>query len=434
MERYKAKNRTISNTLFNLALDRAREDDLSNALVMLKKSLKFYKANVESRNLLGLIYYREGEIVNAIIQWTLSKNFQTQSNKALEYLMRLEKDKDTEVYFEAIKNYNIALENAKIGRKDLAMVYLYKAVDFNPNYLKALNLLGLLLIEIKDHIKAGYYLIQARNIDKTNFQANKYMNYVISKTGKKEAKERKIENVYSIKKLEADDAVVPHKYIKLSTNQKVIFTVIGIVVGFLSYATLISPIVAKSFDSASKTDVVKFAEKVNEQNKTIRDLTIENTELKDFYNEASVRLKAYEEQNKTFTAQYETLNEIIELFDNGYISRAAKEYVDLDKESITDDTLVSLLNTARSKIEGIGAKRLCELGTESWNGGNKNQAIAYYQLSLSINPNDPETMFLLARLHQNMGKTKEANELFDKIIGQHPDSKYAVRSREARGY
>ncbi|MBQ2204324.1 MAG: tetratricopeptide repeat protein, partial [Lachnospiraceae bacterium] len=77
---------------------------------------------------------------------------------------------------------------------------------------------------------------------------------------------------------------------------------------------------------------------------------------------------------------------------------------------------------------------LCELGTESWNGGNKTAAASYYQLSLSINPDDPETMFLLARLYQSLDKNKEANEIFDKIIAQHPQSNYARRSREARGY
>ena len=43
-------------------------------------------------------------------------------------------------------------------------------------------------------------------------------------------------------------------------------------------------------------------------------------------------------------------------------------------------------------------------------------------------------MFLLARLYQNLERYKEANELFDKIIAQHPESNYAKRSREARGY
>ena len=44
-----------------------------------------------------------------------------------------------------------------------------------------------------------------------------------------------------------------------------------------------------------------------------------------------------------------------------------------------------------------------------------------------------ETMFLLARLYQNLDRNKEANSIFDKIIAQHPQSNYAKRSRQARG-
>ncbi|MCQ2610021.1 MAG: tetratricopeptide repeat protein, partial [Lachnospiraceae bacterium] len=355
-------------------------------------------------------------------------------NKANVLLEKIDKDSDTKDYINAIKNYNMALDNAKMGREDLAMVYLYKAVEQNPNYVKAYNLLGLLLLKINDNIKAGSYFLKAKNIDNGNFYTNRLMEYVVKKTGIKEVKERRIENVYSIKKLDQDDAVIPRKYIKLSTNQKIMWTIIGIVVGVLSYATIISPMIIKNIDNNSKKDAIRFAEKLNEQNKIVRDITLKNDELQEYYDTASVRLKAYEEQNKLFTTQYETLTEINELFENGYISKAAKMYVDLDKENITDETLIGLLNTARSNIEGLGAKKLCELGTQSWNGGNKTQAISYYQLSLSINPDEPETMFLLARLYQNLGRDKDANDLFDKIIGQHPESNYARRSREARGY
>ena len=106
----------------------------------------------------------------------------------------------------------------------------------------------------------------------------------------------------------------------------------------------------------------------------------------------------------------------------------------LDKSNITDDNLIVLLNSARSRVEGIGAARICEMGTEEWNGGNKPRAIEFYKLSLNIEPDNPETMFLLARLYQSMGEEDDSNELFDKIIAEHSDSNYARRARDARGY
>jgi len=432
---YEREFRQISNRFYNLALDRAVERDLFGATLLLKKSLSFNAKNTNSRNLLGLIFYEEGAVTEAIVQWLVSRDlYKNELNPANELLKKVQNDEETSKLFESVKIYNQAIDDIKFDRNDLAMLKLNKAVILNPHNVKAMFLLSILFLQIKDHIKAGSYLLRCQKIDTGNKFINEHMDYVLKNTKKSEVKEKKINKIYSFKKLESDDAILPRQYIKLSENQKVIFILIGIIIGALSHALLILPNVNSSDSLASENQVIRYAELVNDQNKIIRDITIENNQLKTDYEDASVKLKAYEEQNKLFTSQYETLNSIITDFDNGYISRAARNYVELDKDAITDETLVTLLNQARSRIEGIGAKRLCELGTESWNAGNKTAAISYYQLSLSINPEDPETMFLLARLYQNLERYKEANEIFDKIIAQHPQSNYARRSREARGY
>ena len=432
---FERENRQISNRFYNLALDRAESRDLYGASILLKKALAFNNKNINARNLLGLIFYEEGAVTEAIIQWLISRDMlKNEGNPANEYLVKVQEDEDTEKFFQSVKLYNAALDDVKYDRSDLAKLKLSKAIELNEHNVKAMMLLSLILLQMEDHIRAGAYLLKCQKIDKGNQFVNEHMEYVLKNTKKNEVKEKRIQNIYSIKKLEADDAILPKRYIKLSENQKVIFVLIGIIIGALSYSLLIMPHSNTSAALSNQNEVIRYAELVNDQNKIIRDITIENNQLKTDYEDASTKLKAYEDQNKVFTSQYETLNSIISDFDNGYISRAARNYVELDKDAITDETLVTLLNQARSRIEGIGAKRLCELGTESWNGGNKTAAISYYQLSLSINPDDPETMFLLARLYQNLERYKEANEIFDKIIALHPQSNYARRSREARGY
>ena len=434
MEVFEVENRKISNKLYNLGLERAKSRDLYGATLFLKKSLAFNNKNSNARNLRALIFYEEGEITEAAVQWLISRDLvKNDVNPANEYLKKMQQDEKIKDYFQSIRIYNDAIDDIRMDRKDLAMIKLYKAIGLNDHNVKAMALLSLLLLQIKDHVKAGAYLLKCQKIDNGNKYINEYMEYVLKNTKKGEVKEKRITNVYSIKKLDQDDAILPRKYIKLSENQKVIFVLIGIIIGALSYSLLILPH-GTSSSLANENEVIKYAELVNDQNKIIRDITIENNQLKSDYEDASVKLKAYEEQNKLFTSQYESLNSIINDFDNGYISRAAKNYVELDKEAITDESLITLLNQARSRIEGIGAKRLCELGTESWNGGNKSAAVSYYLLSLSINPDDPETMFLLARLYQSLDRNKDANSIFDRIIAQHPQSNYAKRSREARGY
>ena len=434
MIQFEIQNRKISNAYYNLAINRIEENDLYMATFFLKKSLVYNNDNINSRNLLGLIFYRQGDVVEALVQWVLSKKYNSDENIAADYIDDVQNDSNSQNLFEAIKLYNEAIDNIGNDRNDLAMMQLYKALTLNPNHFKSLVLISVLLLRIKEFLKAGSFLLRAKKIDNGNFQANMLMDYVLTNTKKSEVKEKRLANIYSSKKLESDDLIFTKKYVKLTTNQKILFISLGLLIGTISYHTIVMPVIRNSIGNAANNNVIRYADLVNEQNKQIRDITIENEQLKTDYEKASVRLKAYEEQNKLFTSQYETLNEIIRLFDEGYISRASREYIDLDKDSITDETLLSLLNNAKSRIEGLGAKRLCELGTESWNAGNKTQAITYYQLSLGINPNDPETMFLLARLYQSLGRNADANPLFDKIIAEHPDSNYSKRSRDARGY
>lgn len=428
------ENKQISNRFYNLAINRALDRDLFGATLLLKKALLFNSKNANARNLLGLIFFEEGSVTEALVEWLISKELvHTDFNVANEYLSKVQNDERLNDYFESIKLYNAAIDDISFERNDLAMIKLYKSIEKNDHNMKAMMLLSTLLLQINDHIKAGHFLLRCQKIDNGNTFINEHMDYVLKNTKRNEVKEKRIQNVYSLKKLDTDDAILPRKYIKLSENQKIIFILIGIIIGALFYSLVLSP--HRSTNSyANDNEVIKYANLVNDQNKIIRDITIENNELKKNYEDASVKLHAYEEQDKLFTSQYESLNSIITDFDSGYISRAAKTYVELDKEAITDDALITLLNQAKSRIEGIGAKRLTELGTENWNAGNRSSAISYYQLSLNINPDDPETMFLLARLYQSFDRNTEANQLFDKIIALHPESSYARRSREARGY
>ena len=65
---YEREFRQISNRFYNIALDRALARDLYGATILLKKALSFNSKNINARNLLGLIFYEEGSIVEATVQ------------------------------------------------------------------------------------------------------------------------------------------------------------------------------------------------------------------------------------------------------------------------------------------------------------------------------------------------------------------------------
>ena len=131
--------------------------------------------------------------------------------------------------------------------------------------------------------------------------------------------------------------------------------------------------------------------------------------------------------------QYQSLNQIEAAYNSGDVVTAATLYTSLDSSAITDPTMQSRLQNIKSYMEGNVYQTLANMGTNEWNSGNLEQALKYYQLSIAIRQ-EPENMYLYARLQQAMGKTEDANKLFDQIVGEHPDSPYAERARQARGY
>ena len=86
-----AKNRQIANSYYNLGLEKAKVRDLSGAAQCLKKSLHFSKYQTDARNLLGLIYYENGEVADALVQWVISLNLQPENNLADHYLDEIQR-------------------------------------------------------------------------------------------------------------------------------------------------------------------------------------------------------------------------------------------------------------------------------------------------------------------------------------------------------
>ena len=71
-----------SNYWYNDGLRKAQIRDMSGAITSLRKSLQYNRANIDARNLLGLIYYENGEVADALVQWVISLNLQPENNLA----------------------------------------------------------------------------------------------------------------------------------------------------------------------------------------------------------------------------------------------------------------------------------------------------------------------------------------------------------------
>lgn len=423
----------IANCYYNLGLERARLRDLSGAAELLKKSLTFDKYQKDARNLLGLIFFECGETADALVQWVISMNLLPQDNIADHYLDEIQrKPAILRICSDNVKRYNQALDYAQ-NNKDLAIMQLNQVIADSPNYIKAHILLALLYMKREDWVKAGRSLYLVLKIDRNNPKALVLMDEVKHNTGRKEVEQSRLKNAFSHRKMTDDDVLIPQEVKQVSPWMVIGYIFVGVILALFAFYLLIMPAKTKALNAENNRELIAYTEKLDASNREYAELKDSYDTLESQYAEAADQVSQFENANASFMGQYQALNQIRTALADGDTLQAAKLYTGLDQSQISDATMLQQLQSIKVQMEGSIYQELADQATSAWNSGNKDQAAELYNLSLAIRE-EPENMYLLGRLYQNMGKTDEANTLFDKIIGAHPDSNYAERARQARGY
>ena len=138
--------------------------------------------------------------------------------------------------------------------------------------------------------------------------------------------------------------------------------------------------------------------------------------------------------NTSVMVQYQALISILQCYRTGDMITAAKSFADTDFSLITDEGIQAIISNIREDMTANVYEVLVTRGTQLWNAGDTAQAMEYYQASLKIKPDNPEAMFLIGRLYQIAGDAANANAMFDTVVGNYPDSEYAAKAQNARGY
>ena len=156
----------MSNRFYNEGLEKATVRDLSGAIVSLRQSLKLNKNNIDARNLLGLVYFEMGEVVNALSEWVISKNLRPKKNIADDYIDMIQTNQTRlDAINQTIKKYNQALLYCYQDSQDLAIIQLKKVLSYNPKYVSAHQLLALIYSNSEEWEKAQRELEKCCRID-----------------------------------------------------------------------------------------------------------------------------------------------------------------------------------------------------------------------------------------------------------------------------
>ncbi len=276
-----------SNAYFNEGLDKARVRDLSGAVISLRQSLKINKRNSDARNLLGLVQFEMGEVVEAVSQWIISKNFQTEGNRADYYIDEVQKNPNQlRMINTTIRKFNQSLVYCEQGSYDLAIIQLKKLLSTNTNLLKGHQLLALLYMKMDQYDKARAELEAVLDIDRTNTRTLRYLKELDDAEGKRPRRQnRKEEEIQtskdSIAYTSGNETIIQPIGVKDNTGlHSVLNVAIGIAIGVAVMWFLILPAHQQMTSSELNDAVAEYSDQLESKTAALASLEAEMESVK----------------------------------------------------------------------------------------------------------------------------------------------------------
>ncbi len=426
--------RRLSNSYYNMGLEKAKVRDLSGAVLVLKKSLQYYKYNTDARNLLGLVYLELGETVAALSEWLFSRYLQPEENRAEYYIRTIQKNQTTlDSVNQTIKKYNSALNAAKTGNEDLAVIQLKKVVSLNPKFVRAHQLLALLYIKAGDYAKAAKCLKRARRIDFNNTVTLRYMQE-IGDHFHEDDKRKKNEAVKNYRQQVKKDPLANVQPVGSYREEKrhwlpAINIIIGVIIGLVVSLVLIRPTlqgnglgndsdsiaenkqelsIKEAQLSAEKKEKEDMAEKVSRLQKQLNDGKVENADKLKASNALIQAVKYYNDNNRLLAAT------------------AVSGYEEADFESEEAKALFALVS---KEITPEDVQRLFEEGRDEFNSGHYDEAEALLKQVLSIEEDNQDALYFMGRIYHQRNKPKKAKEYYNQVLEVDDTTSRAAEAR-----
>jgi tetratricopeptide (TPR) repeat protein len=424
----------LSNSYYNRGLEKAKVRDLTGAILMLKKSLEMNKRNMDARNLLGLVFFEMGETVAALSEWVISKHFQTKDNDADVYINAIS-DNPTKLdaMNQAIKKYNLALESAKQGSDDLAIIQLKKVVSLNPHFIRAIQLLALLYMKNNEYEKAKRCLIRASKIDFTNTTTLRYtseINQLIS-GGAYEAAPYWSDGE-AMKSEGNSKAITPISSYKEEKPNVWLFVnlVLGVIIGIAVVFFLIVPTVrsnvkaeydqnARDFSSDISALNAKYTSAQNDVESLTKKLEDKQAELD------SIVIPEYDKEMYTslITAIYRyTELKAKETLEEDAILEIAKLLAQVDIERMEMKEADSLYELVRTEIYPLAATITYEKGKKAFEASDFELSVQLLSDSYEYEANSDSTIYYLGKAYQELEQYDQARECYNTLLSTFPDS------------
>ncbi len=424
----------LSVQYYNQGLDKAEIRDLSGAIELLRRSLRFNKLNIPARNLLGLVYFETGEAVSALSEWIISKNIMPDQNVATSYIQELQSEPaKLNMINQTIKKYNIALKCCREGNEDVAAIQLKKILNQNPKLIKGYHLLALIYLKREEYEKARKILKKAMRIDKTNATSLRFLKEVDDQTGtvtslepRKFFRSKREEKPEGRKESDGMTVISPPTFRETSVAATLLNIGLGLIVGGLMVWFLLVPSIKQGINRDANEKIVEYSNTMASQKAKISDL---NDKIKKSEDTVASAQQQINEASEKSTA-YENLMKANSSYKDGKYEQAAKALEGMNTELLSADAK-EIYDKIYGSVQTTMFTQLKSAGQEAFDKEDYEEAIDKLTKAREIKENDYAVLNLLAHSYRNIGDTQNAIENFQEIVDKFPKTK---RANSAKGY
>lgn len=416
-----------SNAYYNDALDKAAVRDLSGAIDSLKTGLRFNKMNIDARNLLGLIYFEMGEVVAALTEWVISKNYKPDDNVASRYLDEIQNNQARlDTINQTNKKYNQALLYCRQDSRDLAIIQLKKVLSLNPKLVRGHQLLALLYIQEGKYDLAKKSLRNAGKIDVNNKTTLRYLKE--ANAGLREnSSGRKSKNDDLISYQSGNEMIIQPRYLKdHSAWGTILNMLIGIVMGVAITCFLVVPGVRRQVQNDAKAEVLAANSAISSKNQTISNL---ESQIEDMTRQIE-EVKSGEEERESTLSSYEQLLQAYIAYADGNIEAAGNAIGNVNPEYLS----VSAKNIYDSVNAGVNEEYISTLyqsGSAAYSAQEYTDAIAALEKVVEIDEtyDNGYALYYLAQSYRRNEDSEHARIYYQKIVDLYPGTQRAASAQ-----
>ncbi|MCR5331109.1 MAG: tetratricopeptide repeat protein [Lachnospiraceae bacterium] len=437
----------LSNVYYNKGLEKAKVRNLSGAIDDLQRSLQINKKNTDARNLLGLVYFETGEVVQALSEWVISKNLQPHENEADDLLQKVQDNPvELDTLNQAVKKYNQAVnalhEYSDERNDDMAILQLRKAVSMHGNFLKALQLLGLLLLKNREYDKALKYLNRAKEIDVSNPITLRYIAQIEEETYSPDKKNKNEKNGRQNSDITgSEDAGRSQKFFGLSGSYKeekpnvmvFINLLIGVLIGIAVVYYLVIPTkeskIREEYDARKVDYSAEISSKtalITQHESTIASLNRRIDELETQLANVPTEPEIITVGNDMYDGLFEAWNEYNKLRGTDYsddeLVRVAMQLVAIDENGIENEYAKLLLADMRDYVYSRAARKVYRSGKNAFDGGDYAEAAEKLEAAVALSPENDAAMYYLGKAYQALNELEKAVYYYKLMLEVCPNS------------